>query len=79
MPTLTQTRPKIRSKRLESVPVVFNHPAEPPDIEDVTAEYPPAFIEYLDRIYEETKKGFASGKLKSMTDAEIAVAIGLKL
>jgi hypothetical protein len=79
MPTLTQTRPKIRSKRLESIPAASNYPIEPPDIEDVTAEYPPEFIEYLDRIYEETKKGFASGKLKPMTDAEIAVAIGLKI
>jgi hypothetical protein len=79
MPTLTKAKPKIRSKRLESVPVVFNHPAEPPDIEDATAEYPPEFIEYLDRIYEEAKKEFASGEIKPMTNAELFAAIGRKI
>lgn len=79
MPTLTQARPQIKSKRLESVPVVFKHPAEPPDIEDVTAEYPQEFLDELDRIFEETEEQIASGELKPMTNAEIFAAIGRKI
>ena len=71
MPILTQVSPKIRSKRLESVPVVSNYPIEPPDIEDVTAEYSPERLEEIDRMVAEAERQIISGEIKPVTDAEL--------